>query len=180
MKVEIIGNLETVVRELIKFRKAGFDVYCEFNGHTLYSRNVTLDSAYLEVTGYTYAGFQEMRRKQIEAWEEQERLEKEASKAKKQEWISRGHKLIPEELWSEWERCIDIRIEDIYNGKEIEHALVIMEAYENGKSIDEIYEIVQNQNHSGTSHGMLMSIIKYFYTNSEQFIEEYNKLYYKN
>ena len=40
MKIEIYGNLEEVVRELLKYKEIGIDVYCDFNGHKLYSKNI--------------------------------------------------------------------------------------------------------------------------------------------
>ena len=175
MKVEIFGNLDEVVRELIQLRRHGFDAYCEFNGHTLYSKTVTLDSAYLEVTGYTYREYLKEQQRIIDEWKKQEEQEKEESKNKTPEWIARGRKLIPEELWQEWEECIKIRIRDLYNGKEVEHALVVMEAHQSGQSIAEISKLIDDQGHSGMSYSMLRSIIKHFYPAGTQLFEELTK-----
>ena len=175
MKVELFGNLDEVVRELILLRRRGFDAYCEFNGHRLYSSNVTLDSAYLEVTGYTYREYLEESKKQLERWEREKQEKKQKSRNKTPEWIARGRELIPEELWQEWEECIEIRIEDLYNGREIEDALVIMEAHKAGQSIAEISKLIDNQGHSGMSYGMLRSIIKHFYPAGTQLFEELSK-----
>ena len=172
MKVEIFGNLDEVVRELISLRRAGFDAYCDFNGHKLYSRDVTLDGAYLEVTGYTYREFLQEQKRQMEQWEREKEEAKAQSRAKTPEWIARGRKLIPEELWKEWEECIEIRISDLYNGREIEHALVVMEAHKAGQSIAEISELIDNQGHSGMSYGMLRSIISHFYPEGKQLFTE--------
>ena len=172
MKIEIYGNLEDVVRELLKYKEIGIDVYCDFNKHKLYSRNVTLDSAYLEVTGYTYQEFLRRKRESIEKWRKEQEEEKERNKAKKPEWIKRGRKLIDEALWSEWERCIDIRINDLYNGMEVECALQIMEAYENNTPIEEISKQIESQGHSGASYGMLKSIIINFYRRGNELFQK--------
>ena len=50
-------DLDKAIEILLEAKKAGVSVYCEFNGHKLYSNNVTIDSAYLEVTGETKAEF---------------------------------------------------------------------------------------------------------------------------
>jgi hypothetical protein len=163
-KVELYGNLDSVVRTLISFRENGFDVCCDFNGHTLYSRDVTLDSAYLEVTGYTYRAYLQKQKEVMDEYRARQEKEKEEARAKKPEWIERGRKLIPQELWAKWEECLDIRIHDLYNGTEVEGIIQIMEAHKAGKSIDEIYSILEAQHHSGASYGIAMSIIRYFYS----------------
>ena len=167
-KIELYGDLEGVVRELIRYRNAGFDVCCDFNGHTLYSRDVTLDSAYLEVTGYTYKAFLQKQQEYFAEAKARREKEKEEARAKKPEWIERGKKLIPENLWAEWERCIDIRIDDLYNGREVEDVLQIMEAHKAGKTIEEISKMLDDQGHSGMSYGLVMSIISSFYINGEE------------
>ena len=176
MKVEIYGNLDEVVRELIRFRNAGFDVYCEFNGHKLYSRDISMDSAYLEVCGCTYSEYLRRRKEWLQEYEERKRKEKEESKAKKPEWIARGRKLIPEELWSKWEECIDIRISDLYNGMEVESALQVMEAHASGASAKDILQMTYDQGHSGMSYSMLRSIVTFFYPAGKQLFEEIAKI----
>lgn len=50
-------NLEKVVNELLKYQARGESVVYDFNGHELYSCDVTMDSAFLEVTGRTKAEY---------------------------------------------------------------------------------------------------------------------------
>ena len=172
VEVKIYGNLDRVIEELITFRKHGLDVYCVFNGVKLYSKNVTWDSAYLEVCGCTYSEYLRQEKEWLEQYKKREQEEKERSLARKPEWIERGHKLIDKKLWSEWERCIDLRISDLYNGKEIEYALRIMEAHFNGTSIEEICNMIKNQLHSNYSSRILYSIIKTFYINGVELINQ--------
>ena len=44
-------NIERAVIELLEYKEKGELVCGEFNGHMLYSDTVTMDSAYLEITG---------------------------------------------------------------------------------------------------------------------------------
>ena len=48
-----LSNLEEVVRLLEVYNEIGAIVYCDFNGHILYSDKTTMDSAYIEVCGKT-------------------------------------------------------------------------------------------------------------------------------
>lgn len=53
-KIEFYGStLDECVNELLEFQKRGESVFIDFNGHKLYSCDVTVDSAYLEVCGKT-------------------------------------------------------------------------------------------------------------------------------
>ena len=44
-------SLEETVNTLLSAKEKGQSVWCEFNGHKLYSDNVSMDLAYLEVLG---------------------------------------------------------------------------------------------------------------------------------
>lgn len=59
--VEFKGTLEEVVKDLLEAKARGEHLYGDFNGHVLCSDTVTMDSAYLEVTGYTKAEFDKIR-----------------------------------------------------------------------------------------------------------------------
>lgn len=54
----ILGSsIEEAVTRLLKFKKAGISVYGKFNGVTLYSDTVTMDSAHQEIIGMSKAEF---------------------------------------------------------------------------------------------------------------------------
>jgi hypothetical protein len=53
------STLDEAVRELLSYREKGKLVVAKFNGVTLYSDTVTLDSAYRKITGKTKAEFDE-------------------------------------------------------------------------------------------------------------------------
>ena len=80
-KIEILlgDNLESAVYTLLAAKARGQHVWCEFNGHKLYSDNVTKYSAYLEVTGHTK---QEVDQYLLEC---QKKYEKEKNQAKLEE-----------------------------------------------------------------------------------------------
>jgi hypothetical protein len=53
------STIEHVVNELLSYREKGKFTVAKFNGVTLYSDTVTLDSAYREITGKTKTEFDE-------------------------------------------------------------------------------------------------------------------------
>lgn len=69
LKLNIVActRLDEAVEKLLEYNRLGMKVYCDFNGHILYSDKVTMDSAYLEVCGKTKKECDEETRKIIES-----------------------------------------------------------------------------------------------------------------
>lgn len=57
IKLASYDTLESAVYTLLAAKARGQHVWCYFNGHKLYSDNVTMDKVYLEVTGRTKKEF---------------------------------------------------------------------------------------------------------------------------
>ena len=80
-KMEPHGHvLDDVVNELLDAKKRGEEVYCDFNGHRLYSNTVTMDSAFKEVCGMTKEELEKAKEKMIKDHNE---FEKECRKREK-------------------------------------------------------------------------------------------------
>ena len=92
----------------------------------------------------------------------------------KQEWIDRGRSIISEKYWELWDKCVSIRVDDIYGGAELGAALDIIEPLNNGCSFAEAKDILDSQGHSGMSHGMTCSIVKSFCDRGEDFVKMVN------
>lgn len=50
---EMAGNLETVVNKLLEYKENNIKVCYKFNNTMLFSDTVTMDNAYIKVTGMT-------------------------------------------------------------------------------------------------------------------------------
>jgi hypothetical protein len=59
VKLSLGSSIERAVNELLSYREKGKLAVVKFNGVTLYSDTVTLDSAYREITGKTKTEFDE-------------------------------------------------------------------------------------------------------------------------
>lgn len=171
-KIEFYGStLEECVNALLKFQNRGESVVVDFNGHQLYSCDITMDSAYLEVCGKTKAEFDRAQ----EEWRENYRKEQEEAKAKDEakipDWIKRGEGFIYPERAEEWKKCVEARASDLYHGRDLDAAIEIMEKLESGATLDEAKELLDSQDHSGASYGMVRNIIFSFSKQGPEFWE---------
>ena len=53
IEIQPDNDLDSTINTLLAARARGEHVYCDFNGHILHSDNISIDSAYIEVTGST-------------------------------------------------------------------------------------------------------------------------------
>ena len=168
---EYMGNIDNCVKVLSQYRERGENVYVEFNGHKIYSCDVTLDSAYKEITGMTKEESDRKRAEWLEKYEREQREEEEKAQAKIPEWISRGDSIIYPERTEEWKKCVEARASDLYHGLDLNAAIEIMEMLENGATLDEAKEVLDGQDHSGASYGMVRNIIFSFSKQGPEFFE---------
>ena len=150
-------QLDDVVRELIDFRNRGENVYTIFNGQRLYSADVTMDSAYIQVCGMDKKTFDELQKKEQREW-------KMHAEKNIPVWIKKGKEFIPKELWEEWEACVEIRAKDLYNGMELDCVIEIFEGLKNKTltSKHDVELLLDKQGHTRLSYGTTKSILVYF------------------
>lgn len=162
-------TLADCVLKLVEYAAKGEFVCADFNGHTLYSDTVSMDSASLEITGSTY--FDELNKREMN----QQRLIKEEEEHQKKVpelaeiWIEKGHKVLSEDKWSKWDECVPVRLSDLYHGMELGMCLDIIRTIDE-KSLEEAVEVMNNQGHSGMSWELMKSMIKTFSDKGEEFI----------
>ena len=79
-----------------------------------------------------------------------------------QKWIDWGKESLKPEVQELWEEIVPIRLDDLYEGMELVALKEIAEAYNEGKSREEIKEIFKNQGHSYLSHGLMCALVYNF------------------
>ena len=163
------ATLEEVVRALIQFRAKGEDVYCDFNGTVLKSSDVTLDDAYLAVTGTTYTECQENEKRRIEKWKQEEEEYKKSIPNLRKQYLVDSLCLISPEQINEWIKVVDARLSDLYKGFDLTSAIEIMKALDGGASIENAKNIIDNQGHSGMSYGVVRLVVKQFSPRGQEF-----------
>lgn len=172
VKIELYAgaSIDTAVAKLLKYREAGKKAYVDFNGRILYSDTVTMDSAYTEITGSTRDDFYAAREAERKAYEQKEKEHQENIPNLSKEWIEKGHKILDKKYWDLWDKCVPIRLGDLYHGMELGATLEIVEKLNAGCSFLEATDIINKQGHSGMSYGLVCSMVKVFCDRGEAFL----------
>ena len=132
-------NLEDVVNDLLGLKEQGIKAFCEFSGVVLDSETVTMDSAFLMITGRTKKEIELIAKKK-----EQERILLDAiDKIPKQ--IKRGRNHIYPNHFQEWVKDVATGAIGPSKGKVIDNVLDILEAIDSKRSMGDIVNIYENQ-----------------------------------
>lgn len=160
------GNIESAVNEL----KSHKELVCgSFNGQMLYSDIDDVDSAYVKITGKTKAECDEAERVRQEEYQEQKRKHEEAIPELTKEWIEKGKKVLDEKYLELWNKCVPIRLADLYQGMELGHCLEIVEQLNKGEELEKVKPLIENQDHSGMSFGLVCLMISSFCDRGKEF-----------
>lgn len=138
-QIEPRGELKDVVQSLLEIKARGESAFCDFNGYRLYSDTVTFDSAYKEITGYTYQEYEEeaLKRK----LEHKRKLEEAIPKVPG--YIHRGKQMIYPEKHDEWTEVVVTQcIHAPQHGETVEIALKVMSLLECGATLEEIQPLL--------------------------------------
>lgn len=165
------STIERAVKELLEYKEKGILACGDFNGTTLYSDTVTLDEAYISITGKTKAQLDKEHQEWRENYDREEREFKERIPSLSQEWMIKGREILMEDKWEYWDRIVPIRLNDLYHGMELGCCLDIVKILNDNGSLDKAKEEIENQNHSGMSYGLVCSMIKEFSDRGQEFVE---------
>ena len=161
------GDIESAIKEL----KSHKELACiSFNGQMLYSDIDDLDSAYKKITGKTKAELDAEMKAENDKYKEEERKHKAAIPELTKEWIEKGNTILDEKYRELWAECVPIRLGDLYRGMELGNCLEIVEQLNNGKTVEEVKPLIENQGHSGMSFGLVCSMVKSFCDRGNEFV----------
>ena len=162
------GYIESAVKQL----KSHKELVCgSFNGQMLYSDIDDLDSAYKKIVGKSKEEFDAYIKAENDKYKEDQRKHKEAIPELTKEWIEKGKAILDGKYLELWNKCVPIRLGDLYQGMELGNCLEIVEQLNNGKTFQEVKPLINNQGHSGMSFGLVCSMIKSFCDRGEEFVK---------
>src|SRR5690606_10682773 len=121
-----LGNIDSAIQELQKYKEKGELVFGVFNGQKLFSDIDDIDSAYLKITGKTKSEFDEESRISNEKYLEEKRIHEETIPEQTKLWIERGEKVLNIRYRTKWNEIVPIRLKDLYRGFELEACLEIV------------------------------------------------------
>lgn len=171
--IEVWNRIEDAVLDLIKFpiEHEGRLACCEFNGVKLYSDTVSLDSAYKAITGQKYNEFNLMLKKEHEESIRKESEFKDTIPTLTCKWRNKGHEVLSQDHWVYWDKIVPIRLNDLYHGMELGCCLDIVKILNNGGTLDEAKAMIDSQDHSGMSYGLVRNMVKEFAERGKEFSE---------
>lgn len=174
LKMESWGNLESTVNELLDYKNKGILVYTDFNGTILYSDTVTMDDAYLKITGKTKAEFDKAQQDWRDNYDGEEREFKAQIPKLAEEWKKKAREILTEDKWDYWDKIVPIRLGDLYHGFELGCCLDIVNILNNSGSLDEAKAEIEKQGHSGMSWSLVCSMINRFCERGKEFVDYVN------
>ena len=169
IQLEFGGNIDSAMKLLNEYKAKNELVFINFNGHELYSDIDDLNSAYVKVTGKTKEQFDEHQRLRHEEYEEGKRKHEESIPELTKEWIKKGNEILDKEYHELWNKCVPIRLSDLYRGMELGASLEIIDKLNKNCSLDEAKDIIDNQGHSGMSYSLVRSMVKSFCKRGNEF-----------
>jgi hypothetical protein len=165
------SNIERAVKELLIYKEKGILACGDFNGTTLYSDTVTLDEAYISITGKTKAQLDKEHQEWKENYEREERKFKESIPSLSKEWMEKGREILTEDKWEYWDEVVPIRLGDLYHGMELGCCLDIVKILNNDDPLIIAKAMIESQNHSGVSYGLVCAMVKEFCDRGQEFVD---------
>lgn len=155
-----------------------------FNGKDIYSTD-TLDEVYQKVTGMTKA---ESDRKQQE-WKEDYRRREEEHKAYIPEltkkYCDQARGVILESEYEFWNKIVPIRLDDLYEGMELDCTLDLCkimrdESIPAEERIKKAYDAFMAQGHSGISANLVIQMLRRFCPNGNELADAIKDFKFEN
>lgn len=168
------SSLESAFEHLSQYRRNGELVFGEFNGKRLFSDSDTLDSAYVKVIGKTKSEFDEIQRLNQEQYKAEEKKHEDSIPQLTTEWIEKGKSILDQKHHERWERVVPIRLSDLYRGMELGATLDIVKELNAGCDLSVAKAIIDGQDHSGMSYGLVCSMVKAFCDRGNEFFKYVN------
>lgn len=181
-QVEIWGalNLDDALKKVKEeAEKFGCVCWAVFNMEKIYSTD-SVDGAYIKVCGCTKAEYDEKVRKEQEEWERQVREHKANIPALTEQYRKEARGLVIEEELEFWDKCVPIRLNDLYQGMELSCTLSIIRVMKDESiSLDErlvkAHRVFDSQGHSGMSASLMFSMLCKFCPNGDKLVEYLRK-----
>ena len=172
------NHFDDAVKILIEANKNGDNVKIQFNGTNLYACEIkTPDDAYLKYMNMTKKEYDEKENRDRIEYEKREELKKAEAIKNMPQWIEQGKELILPQFEQEWAKTVESFINSPYSGGLVKDALTLMQMLKDGKPINEILEVFENQGHSGFSASMVESVLLNYTEKGHEFVLESRRDY---
>ena len=181
-KVEIWGalNLDDALK-MVKEEatKLGCVCWAEFNMEKIYSTD-SIDDAYQKVCGCTKAERDAKEKQWRDEYERKEQEHKDNIPALTEKYRKEARGLVIEEKLEFWDKCVPIRLDDLYQGMELGCTLDIIrimrdDALTIEQKMEKAKDMFYHQGHSGMSASLMFSMLKEFCPDGAKLVESLRK-----
>lgn len=166
---------ESIDSAVKRMKSAGEPVSVEFNGVMLYSDIDDVDSAYKKVTGMTKAELDAEIQKEHERYLEEEKRHKDSIPRLIKEWVEKGCSVLDEKYHDSWQKCVPIRLNDLYRGMELRCCLDIVKELNNGCTLESAKKMIEMQDHSGMSFSLVCLMVGHYCDRGADFVSHVRK-----
>ena len=140
------ADIEEMIKKLEILKERGLNFFYNFNGQKCYALLDDADSCYKKITGMTRSEYKEEQRKWHEEYERREAEAKQKASESIPGWIAEGKGMIYPQRHEEWEKCVNIRANDLYHGLDLVGTLEVMKHLENGGSLADAKKMIDETN----------------------------------
>lgn len=173
-------SIESAYRDLQEYAPS----YGEFNGHTIYSYE-TLDELYKKIVGMTKDEFFKYAKEEERKYQEQLKTHKEKIPELILYYKDKARGIIPEDKLEFWDNIVPIRLNDLYQGMELDCWLELIKILNDDKKpkeqrLKKCCKLFYKQGHSGTSGMIVLSGLKQLHPLGYEFVDYFNNKLYKN
>lgn len=171
-RIEYTGTkLDDCVKFLLEYKDRGESVVVNFEGHDLYSCDVTIDNAYMEITGKTKEEFYKQIEEENAIYEKIKEQRKIDAENTLKELIKKGEQLVYPERLEEWKRYVQAKMKNGTPDLDLKHVIKIMEILESGATPKEANEILKQHNNSGFFDMFVKKAVFTFSKKGPEFLE---------
>lgn len=164
-----IYDIDELVSLINEFKEKGENYSFDFKDKKFYSLLDDEESCYKKVSGLTKDEYVEEQKRLRKQKERRDAEEKQRAIENIPNWIEKGKKFIFPQRYKKWADCVEFRVDDIYNGLDLDCALEVMKLLDEGVDFQQVYEVVKEQNHTGQSYSIVMSMITNFSKKGPEF-----------
>ena len=160
------NRFSEMAQDLLQRAQRGENVFTEFNGVRHYTCEISnIDDIFKKQFGITYEENNISEDKWMENYQKKAEEKLKNLPQKTQKLYEKGLPFIdPSVDESKWRYCVDVRCSDIYDGKDLENAIDIIESLSKG-DFDKAADIFNDANHSASSSRAVLSIVEHFRPN---------------
>lgn len=162
-------TLEECIIKLLESQAKGIPAKGKFNGYTLYSEGLTMDGGFLTVIGVTKKEWDGKQRRDREEYDKRKKDHEAKIPKLTKEYMEKGRNILSEEYWESWNKIVPIRLHDLYEGMELDCCLQIVAKLNQGSPLLEAKDLLDKQDHSGGSYGLVRSMVSVYCSRGEEF-----------